>query len=301
MVDLAVRGDTSDLRPDELIVAVCAFRLENVRKNLAHNMRHLAGSTYYVLLDRPVGALAQEVAQEVRAAGGTMRIVGATRGLSASRNEVLKTWPGRHVLFVDDDVRLDSTTVSALREGLRQGAHVVGARLTRPPELMTLPWYLTSGQFHLVGWHRDSGGIKIWGACMGVDVAFAQAHGLDFDPALSRTGGNLRSGEDTTFVSSVVAAGGHVELFPNVSVVHDVDLGRFDARYLLRRAYWQGRSEVGRNQPLAGLRKEIGRHRLAPESPWAVLLTGFYGAATLFGVVHELVLSRLGRYRGRSR
>ncbi|WP_243715067.1 glycosyl hydrolase [Micromonospora sp. KC207] len=278
-----------------MVVAICAFRVENVRKHLAHNMAQLSGDEYCVLLDRPVTAEAEEVAEEVRAAGGTMRILGATNGLSASRNAMLARWPHHHLMFVDDDVRLDAAAVDAVRKSLRDGAHVVGTRLARPA--LRLPWYVTSGQFHLVGWHRDQGNIKIWGACMGVDSAFAHAHGLDFDLALSRTGGNLQSGEDTSFISAMKAAGAREQLLPDHAVTHDIDPGRLTPRYLLRRAYWQGRCEAGRNQARAGLRKEWDRHRTAPESRLALPLALGYTAATAAGLSHELLRrARLRRF-----
>jgi hypothetical protein len=281
---------TDETNPSDhpMVVAICAFRVENVRKHLQHNIDQLSGGEYFVQLDRPTTPEAEEVANQVRDAGGTMRIIGATNGLSASRNAVLERWPRHHVLFVDDDVQLDAKAVTAVRESLRAGAHVAGARLKRPS--WSLPWYVTSGQFHLIGWHRDEGDIKIWGACMGVDTAFAKAHDLDFDLALSRTGGNLQSGEDTSFIKMMKEAGGREELLPHYSVTHDVDPSRLTPRYLMRRAYWQGRCEAGRSQAVAGLRKEWNRHRIAPESRVAGLLACFYGAATVAGVAHELLL-----------
>ncbi|MFC4013703.1 hypothetical protein ACFOY2_41205 [Nonomuraea purpurea] len=278
-----------DPRDRPMVVAICAFRCENVLKHVSHNLAQLSGDEYFVLLDRPASPEAEKVAAEVRAAGGTMRIIGATRGLSASRNEVLAEWPEHHVMFADDDVRLDKAAVTAVRESLRAGAHMAGVRLRRPP--CRLPWYFTPGQFHLVGWHRDEGEIKIWGACMAVDTAFAHAHGLRFDLKLSRTGKSLQSGEDTTFIKLMRRAGGREALLPEHSVVHDVDRGRLRLRYLLRRAYWQGRTEAGRNETVPGLRKEWNRHRTAG---WP--LACLYGAATAAGAVHGLLL-RLRRSR----
>ncbi|GAB7042952.1 MULTISPECIES: glycosyl hydrolase [Catenuloplanes] len=278
-----------------MVVAICAFHVENVRKHLHHNLAQLSGDEYFVQLDRPVTPAAEEVAAEVGAAGGTMHVLGATGGLSASRNLMLARWPHHHVMFVDDDVRLDAKAVTAVRESLRAGAHVVGARLARPP--LPLPWYVTSGQFHLLGWHRDDRDIKIWGACMAVDTAFAHANGLSFDMALSRTGGNLQSGEDTTFIKMMKDAGAREQLLPDYSVTHDVDPARLTLRYLLRRAYWQGRCEAGRDQARAGLRKEWDRHRSAPESRLRLPLACLYGAVTGWGVLHGLLLRGWARYR----
>lgn len=281
-------GHVEDPLSFPLVVAVCAYQPGNVAKHYRHNLAQLAGDEYLVLLDRPADEENEELAREVRAAGGNMRVLGANRGLSASRNTVLAERPHHRVLFVDDDVRLNAAAVNAVRAAFRAGAQVTGSRLTAPPELGRLPWFLTSGQFHLVGWHRPRGEIRIWGACMGVDSAFATAHGLDFDLALSRTGGDLRSGEDTSFIRLMKEAGAREQLLPEVAVVHDVDPRRLSVRYLLRRAYWQGRSEVRRASTVAGLRKEFHRYRSAPESPArALLLLPMYMGAAGWGAVRE--------------
>ncbi|GAA0731061.1 glycosyltransferase family 2 protein [Dactylosporangium roseum] len=271
-----------------MVVAVCAYRVENVEKNFRHNISQLRDDEYVVLLDRPHSAQAEAVAEKVRAEGGSMRVLGANNGLSASRNTILRERPHHHILFIDDDVRLDATAVDEVRAAFRAGAHVTGTRLVRPSTLRKLPFFVTSGQFHLIGWHRPQGEIKIWGACMGVDSAFAAAHGLDFDLALSRTGGGLLSGEDTSFIGLMKQYGARERLLGHVAVVHDVDPHRLRLRYLLRRAYWQGRSEVRRKSTVPGFRKELDRHRNAPEARWrSLLLTVVYGGATLLGIARE--------------
>jgi hypothetical protein len=285
---MCVMSNEKDPGSHPMVVAVCAYRLENIAKNFRHNISQLAGDEYFVLLDRPKSEEAEEIAERVRAAGGSMRVLGANNGLSASRNTVLAERPYRHVLFVDDDVRLDAAALDAVRAGFRAGAQVTGTRLVKPPGMRRLPWFVTSGQFHLIGWHRPRGDIKIWGACMGVDSAFAADHGLDFDLALSRTGSSLQSGEDTSFIRLMKEAGATELLLPDVAVVHDVDPHRLTLRYLLRRAYWQGRSEVRRASALPGLRKEWDRHRTAPEAPaHATVLLPLYVGATVWGALRE--------------
>jgi hypothetical protein len=70
-------------------------------------------------------------------------------------------------------------------------------------------------------------------------------------------------------------------------VVHDVDRRRFTLGYLTRRAYWQGRSEVRRGQPVAGLRKEWRRYR---RPGLATLLAPGYLLAFAVGIGHEKLL-----------
>jgi hypothetical protein len=290
-----MKGATSPANEDQqspsghpMVVAVCSFRLDDIARNFRHNISQLAGDEYLVLLDQPSSEEAEEIGEKIRAAGGEMLVLGTNGGLSVARNRVLAERPCHYVLFVDDDVRLDAAAVDAVRDCFRAGAHVVGTRVVKPPHLRRLPWFITSGQFHLIGWHRQRGEIKIWGACMGVDSAFAAAHGLGFDPAQGRAGATLRSGEDTLFIGMMKEKGARERLLPHVSVVHDVDLGRLRMGYLLRRAYWQGRTEVGRSATVSGLLKEWDRHRTAPEAPLrALLLLPLYLGATICGMARE--------------
>jgi hypothetical protein len=277
-----------------LVVAVCTSRLDQLAARWEANIAHLRAGEFFVLLDAPHTAHAQAIGDQIRARGGRMVCHGATRGLSAARNSVLDAHPDHRVLFIDDDIQLSRPVVDAVRAAFSSGAHVVGARLVPPTRPGRWPWFFTEGQMHLVGWHSPAGQIKTWGACMGINAAFAHRHGLRFDARLGRTGRRLESGDDTSFVAAMKAAGAREQLLPSVCVVHDVDPTRLTLRYLVRRAYWQGRSEVRRGQILAGLRKEWRRHSIPGRRGW--LATG-YLVASVVGIGHELLATggTLGR------
>ncbi|MGH3328456.1 MAG: glycosyltransferase family 2 protein [Streptomycetales bacterium] len=243
-----------------LVVAVCTSRLDDLEARWEHNIAQVESGEFFVLLDMPESVESLEVAGRIRSRGGEVICHGAMRGLSAARNSVLDARPKGWVLFIDDDVRLDRKAVDAVRAAFAAGAEVVGARLVPPDRPKLWPWFFTRGQMHLVGWHSPEGEVKTWGACMGIDAAFAHRHGLRFDMRLGRTGQQLESGDDTSFVTAMKAAGARELVLPHVSVVHEVNPRRLTLRYLVRRAYWQGRSEVRREQPAAGLRKEWRRY-----------------------------------------
>lgn len=269
-----------------LIVAVCTSRLEDLRARWRHNIAQVGAGEFVVLLDLPVSADALDLADQIRDQGGKVFCHGITRGLSAARNSVLDAWPQHKVLFIDDDVRLDRQVVDAVRAAFSAGAEVVGARLVPPEWPEPWPWFFTDGQLHLVGWHSPDGEVKTWGACMGIDAAFAQGHGLRFDMRLGRTGRQLESGDDTSFVVAMKAAGAREVVLSQLSVVHEVDPRRLTFRYLARRAYWQGRSEVRRGQSAAGLRKEWRRHRAGRRA--STLALGYITAFAV-GVGRELI------------
>lgn len=271
-----------------VVVAVCTNRLRDLSARWEHTMGEITGHELFVLIDAPATPEAVELSECIRAKGGTVVVHGRTRGLSAARNTVLDACPERSILFIDDDVLIESAAMAAIADALRGGAQIVGARLVPRAAQWRRPWYFTAGQMHLVGWHTPDVDITTWGACMGIDAAFAHRHGLRFNPRLGRNGAQLGCGEDTTFVRAMKQAGGHEVLLPSVHVIHDIDPGRLTVRYLVRRAYWQGRSEVRRRQLLSGLKKEWLRYRRTGR---ARLLAVGYLAAFAVGLSHELVLS----------
>ncbi len=270
----------------EFVVAICTNRLDDLKARWRQTIGLLAAGEFVVVLDMPPSADAAAIAAQIRAEGGDVIMHGSTRGLSAARNAVLDACPRHTVLFIDDDALLDRMAVDAVRAAFDAGAHVVGARLVPPGHQRVWPWFFGPGQMHLVGWHAPAGDMKTWGACMGVDAAFAHDHGLRFDERLGRTGRRLESGDDTTFVAAMKARGARESLLSDVRVVHDVDRGRLSLRYLSRRSYWQGRSEVRRGQPAAGLSKEWRRHRTGRGG--TVLALG-YLAAFGVGLAHEAI------------
>jgi hypothetical protein len=271
----------------EIVVAVCTSRIDQLAARWQANLALLRNGEFFVLLDAPCSARAASISNQLTARGGRMVCHGETRGLSAARNTVLELHPAHRVLFIDDDILLNRAAVDAVRSAFAAGAHIVGARLVPPVRTGTWPWFFTPGQMHLVGWHPPAGPVKTWGAFMGIDTEFACQHGLRFDVRLGRTGRRLESGDDTSFVAAMKAAGAHEQLLPSVSVVHDVDPHRITLRYLVRRAYWQGRSEVRRGQIRAGLRKEWQRYVNPGGRYWPAV---GYLLAVVTGVGHELLV-----------
>ncbi|HUZ26347.1 MAG TPA: glycosyltransferase [Streptosporangiaceae bacterium] len=232
------------------------------------------------------------------ASPGRARLVSneTNRGLAYSRNRVMKECQTRHVIFVDDDVVIGSEVIEAIRASLARGAAVVGARVIADLGGRARPWHVTSGQLHYLGAHPPRGAVSIWGACMAVDIETARLLGVEFDEALGRVGATLCSAEDTTFVRAMVARGARQETLADASVRHLVDPGRLRLAYLVRRSYWQGRSEARRGDALHGLRKEWARNAAADApSVQRIALAALYTASVIAGIAVELL--RPGRSR----
>ncbi|MGH3868270.1 MAG: glycosyltransferase [Pseudonocardiaceae bacterium] len=214
------------------------------------------------------------------------------RGLVYSRNRVMKECVTRHVVFVDDDVVVDSRAIESLRAALASGASVVGARITADFGGKKVPWFVSAGQLHYLGSHDPNAPASTWGGCFGVDVESARLFGVDFDERLGRFGWSLNSGEDTTFVRRMRSQGVVEVVLDEPDVRHLIAPDRLRLRYLIRRAYWQGRSEVRRRDVQRGVLKEWRRNtRSAGFGIRRSSLAMLYMSAVVAGAVAEAARS----------
>ncbi|MFJ7279797.1 glycosyltransferase family 2 protein [Kitasatospora sp. NPDC098663] len=236
---------------------------------------------------------AADAASQQRLAGPadrrTVLFNGATIGLSYSRNLALKEAPTRHVVFVDDDIVPTTEAIEHLRAALSDGAQVAGTRITADLQGRRTPWWLTAGQLHYLGSHHPDLPASIWGGCFALDRDHARLLGVDFDSRLGRVGTNLASAEDTTLVRRLAQLGAATAVLHDTQVRHLIPAHRLRPGYLLRRAYWQGRSEVRRRTAGSGLLKEWGRNRSGGPGLLPAALAVLYTAAVLAGTVRELL------------
>jgi GT2 family glycosyltransferase len=86
-------------------------------------------------------------------------------------------------------------------------------------------------------------GENPYGVNMSVRKEWALAVG-GFDPQLGRTGSNLISNEELGFFSRLAGLGGRCWYAPGSAVLHHVSPERVSLRWLLRRAWAQGRSDL---------------------------------------------------------
>jgi len=179
------------------------------------------------------------------------RVVEPTRGLSHARNTALREATGDVVAFLDDDARPEpgwAASVAAAAErwpdaGAIGGPVVLEWLAPRPswlgPELER--WY--SGRAlgdapRLLGEREHP---------VGANLAIRRAAALEvggFSPELGRVGAALGSEEEVDLLRRLRGAGWEVAWEPAASVRHLVEPERMTVRWLLRRAWAQGRSDV---------------------------------------------------------
>jgi len=178
--------------------------------------------------------------------------------------------------------------MDAIRSALASGAGVVGVRLSPPPSVTPMRWYIGAAQFHYLGLHAPHVQQSPWGACMAFDLSIVDALGLRFEAKLGRLGQGFESGDDSSFVSEMRRNGARVDFLDRGDVYHHVQPQRMRLTTVLRRAWWQGRSEVRRGQARAGVQKEA-RRMLGAADPLLKRFSLFviYGGAVVCGVAYE--------------
>lgn len=215
------------------------------------------------------------------------------QGLAYSRNKAMKEATTRHLVFLDDDIVPTAEALTQIRAVLAAGAHVTGTRITAHLQGRRRPWFLTSGQLHYLGSHAPARPASIWGGSFAIDSEHARLLGVGFDERLGRVGSALTSAEDTTFVREMTARGATATVLHDAEVQHLIPPHRLTLTYLLRRAFWQGRSEARRNDARRGIGKEWDRNRSGDGvPPMRTALAVLYTASVLLGVCWEVITRR---------
>jgi glycosyltransferase involved in cell wall biosynthesis len=172
-------------------------------------------------------------------------------GLSHARNTGLSAATGSVVAFLDDDARPEPGWADALADALVRfpGATAFGgpvelAWLAARPAWLGAPlerWYsaIDLGPVpRLLAPHERP---------VGTNLAVVREAALavgGFATRLGRNGTSLISEEDVELVTRLLAAGGTVGWVPGARVRHLVSADRMHRRWLLRRAWAQGRSDA---------------------------------------------------------
>lgn len=184
---------------------------------------------------------------------------GENKGLSYSRNVACKNAVGDFILFFDDDVIIFDEIISKYNMLINSdNVSVCGGNLLFPWHKQ-LPFWFPVGGLSLVGVHYNE--AKIWGANFCFDRKLALKNNIFFKDSLGRKGKRLQSGDDTVFIEELMNVATGKKIFKkDFAVVHNIQEERFRISYLMRRAFWQGRSEVMRCNIKSGMKKEAKRY-----------------------------------------
>jgi glycosyltransferase involved in cell wall biosynthesis len=172
-------------------------------------------------------------------------------GLSNARNRALEVARSEVIAFLDDDVLVEPVWLRATWDAFAESPDVGGVagrvRLQWPEGRPS--WLPESREVWFARLDLGDDARPLTdrecpvGANMAVRRAAAAAAG-GFDPGLGYAGSRLLGNEEVDFFSRVRRAGFAVAYAPAMAVDHVVEGDRVSRRYLLRRVYSQGRSDV---------------------------------------------------------
>lgn len=227
---------------ESVIVAIASIG----RPSLADTMRSLQGAdpgegrelSVLIADDSPDGAAARLIASLDLPGLQVTCIPVAAGNISAARNALLDETRADWLVFIDDDEWVQSDWLIRLFECRNEfGADVVVGPVFPAYPKHTPNWLLRANALHADWGHRGKRLQTGRGGNTLVHMPFVRKHGLRFDLALGRSGG-----EDTAFFSQAAQLGA-VIIATDDAIVHEfVPDARLNPRYILQRAIRSGQS-----------------------------------------------------------
>ena len=188
-------------------------------------------------------------------------------GASAARNRGIAEAGGTIVAFLDDDVVPAPTWLATLVEPILAGrCDGTGGRVVLDPSVPRPAWFDDDGLAPYLAHHDPAAQERALDESEYVITASAAfradvlAAGGGFDLDLGPRPGSQIVNDDVLLGDRFMAAGGRLHHVPASVVVHELPPERLRPRYLLRRAYAQGRSDWRYLSRTVGRREAVRRH-----------------------------------------
>jgi glycosyltransferase involved in cell wall biosynthesis len=247
-----------------------ADRLDACLAALAHQSLPAEQFEILVVDNGSTDGTAARIARWSELRPGLRRVEEPVPGVSRARNAGIAAARGELLAFVDDDAVAESRWLALLLGAYDRfpgvGAACGRARLRlerRPPAWYggySESWYSAMDFGPTARLLLDPAEVP-WSLNLSVRASLARDIG-GFSEDLGRVDGNLHSGEEFPFVLALRAAGLHIAYEPDAVVWHAVPAERLRLRWLVRRAWAEGRTISLRNQkegvePMNALRATI--------------------------------------------
>jgi glucosyl-dolichyl phosphate glucuronosyltransferase len=180
------------------------------------------------------------------------------QGLSIARNTGIREANGEILVFVDDDVIVESSWLFNLTSDLKSGEWAgSGGRILIPPGFSPPPWLALEGPWRqgaVLCAHFDFGDIpgELKEAPYGTNMAFRKEmfdrYG-DFRTDLGLQPGREIRNEDTEFGNRLLTGGERLRYVPSAVVYHPVPEERVRKGFIRARWFAVGRSEIRARGP----------------------------------------------------
>ena len=164
-------------------------------------------------------------------------------GLSASRNAGVRASRANVIAFIDDDALATKDWIKIIRRAFRKDIDVAGGPVL-PLYLVTPPkWWEEKTWGSYIGVSKD----RIIGCNFAVRKSLFSDIGY-FNTRLGRKKGKLLSNEEIEFIEDRASkAGAKILFISNMKVYHKIYPHRLTMWYLMKRSWWQGRSDFMRH------------------------------------------------------
>ncbi len=269
-----------------LSVVICSINPDNCIRLLNSLKRYITNQEIIIIIDGRKYLNNTQFFDLCNTMRVRLHINYKNKGLSYSRNLAMNLCVNDYILFLDDDVLVVDNVLKEFEKKFIKGYKIGGAKLSFPPKYKNKGKWLPKGYSYLFGVHSNEN--KIWGACFGFQISVAKENGIFFQDNLGRKGKQLQSGDDTLFVKQYIDVVKN-SFFLDIVLYHYFSEKRFKLSYILKRIYWQGRSERRRNNFIKGIKKEWMRSSLDNNSLIKFLLGKLLMIIFFVGYVVEIL------------
>src|SRR4051812_28322878 len=246
-------SDTSDSTPD-VTVALPTYR----RESLARTLSGLAAQTpsfsfEVIVVDNDTDRFAEKIVDShapLIAATEVRYVMEPRTGSSHARNAAIAAARAEVIAWLDDDVDPQPGWLETLvRPIIDNEADATGGRVLLDPSVARPDWFDEAGiggyltAFHIADEPRDLvAGEYFVTANVAYRTDLLRRSG-GFDTALGPRGKVQIVGEDVHTLRKVQRLGGRARYVPDAVVIHELPESRLRRDWVLRRAWWQGRSD----------------------------------------------------------
>jgi len=227
-----------------LAIGVCTFRRDALSETLESIARQGGGPIRVVVVDNDETPVAEA---RIRALGQRLGLDldyrhAPARNISVARNACLDAAGTDWLLFIDDDETAEPGWLSAMAREAAKGDWDVVLGPVEAVYSDAAPDWMRRGSFHSARPVVRQGRIDTgYSGNALIRLEFVRRHGLRFDPALGRTGG-----EDLDFFYRLRDVGGRIGFTEDAKALEPVPDGRASLRWLLVRTFRAGQSHGAR-------------------------------------------------------
>jgi succinoglycan biosynthesis protein ExoM len=227
-----------------LAIGVCTFRRDALDQTLESIARQGAGPIRVIVADNDETPAAEA---RIRALGARLELDldyrhAPARNISLARNACLDAAGGDWLLFIDDDEIAEPGWLAAMAREAARGRWDVVLGPVDAVYSEAAPEWMRRGNFHSTRPVVRQGRIDTgYSGNALIRLDFVRRHGLRFDPALGRSGG-----EDVDFFYRLRDAGGRIGFAEDARALEPVPDGRASLRWLLARTFRAGQTHGAR-------------------------------------------------------